>query len=378
MSCFCHDISLKSVRPCVLTTVDATTTRTQGFGSTSSAISELQHTHQRTQSAGKRHPIPVLLVQHSYSLKKIMALPIFRCIGQKATFFRSRAAVSSLATRAFGSSHVSLVGAHIVHKNTAPPKASMPPPVKEEPLKNTNETKRTTWKRPKKTKTPPPPARTENLSGLPSSGWVIIRNIPPMSTLTDIVNSVNEFMDALAGGGIVDLDAAWKGGGQVNMLQLDSSQEWLRSAHIVLSSHGRPTAWRVEFFNRSMANAFLEYSREHRFHCAWKPVDVEPWDYQEGNTDAIDISDSMVRVENAADDVTVDHVRHLFRRYDMTPVGPSVRLFNEASQHKLFLVHFADPSWARAAVRELQGVRVRQNLLRLAQYPKQLVALDNC
>lgn len=302
---------------------------------------------------------------------------MIRCLGHRAALVSSGRA----PRRAFGSSRASLVG--VVDKTVIPPKASIPPPVKEVVLKPTakvvhksppNNVKKSAFNNNKKA--PPVKQQQEHqpksLSGLPTSGWVIIRNIPPMSSLTDIVQSINEAMDIQAETGIVDLDAVWKGGGQVRMLELDSSsQDWVRSAHLVLSSHGRPTGWRIEFHNRSMAHAFLEYCRRNRFHCAWKPVSVEQW--KQRGTAPPNVSDSMIRVENAGDDLTVDHVRHLFRRYDMATTGPTVKIFNENSLHKVFVVHFADPSWARAAIRELQGVQVHERCLRLAHYPRQLI-----
>lgn len=199
----------------------------------------------------------------------------------------------------------------------------------------------------------------------------MIHNIPIMSTLEDIVNSINQVLDSSTA--IVDLDAPWKSGGQVTILE--PPNEWIRSAKIKLSSHGRPSAWKIEFQNRSIAHAFLEYSRAYEFLCAWKPVSVValPEPHQKDDDNNVEVSDSMIRVENCNDDMTVDHIRHLFRRYDLTREGPSVRVISEGSQHKVFLVCFADPSWARAAVRELQGVRVKQDHLRLAQYPKQIL-----
>lgn len=309
---------------------------------------------------------------------------MFRILGRRAALVSRPLGAASFVpptqqtARACGSSHISLVESHTVEKNAAPPKASSPPPVKERPERSNATAKNHATMPPKqKTNAPPPKVATkakEKLSRLPTGSWVIIRNIPPMSTLTDLLQSINEVMDPLADVGIVDLDAVWKGGGQVSMLPRDFSQEWVRSAHIVLSSHGRPSGWRVEFCNRSAAHAFVQSSRVNRFHCAWKPVDVEAWEQREGNTEPLNVSDSMIRVENVGDGVTVDHMRHLFRRYDMTREGPSVRVFSDRSSHKLFVVHFADASWARAAVREMQGVEVRQHYLRLAQYPKQLIS----
>lgn len=304
--------------------------------------------------------------------------PLFRSLGRRAAFrlVSPNGAAKRSSIRAFQPSSLLHVEAKVVDKKISPPpKASNPPPVLESSRvmgaipqkKNMN---KTSSKQRRK--------NDERISRLPTSSWVIIRNTPPMSTLMDIVQSINEVMDVQAEHGIVDLDAVWKGGGQVSMLEFDSSQqEWVRSAHIVLSSHGRPSGWRIEFANRSIAHAFLEHTRANQFHCAWKPVSVEEWDLRDGNTNALNISDSMIRVEGAGDNLTVDHVRHLFRRYDMTRQGESVRVFNKNSAHKLFVVSFADASWARAAVRELQGVKVRDKHLRLAQYPRQLIGSND-
>ena len=272
----------------------------------------------------------------------------------------------------------------MVAKTAPPPKASRPAPrtavevespppprISRQPSPSTY-TKIYRPKKPKKGLSPqarrPKVPVEKKPATLPTSCWVMIHNIPPMSTLDDMVNSINQVLDSLTG--IVDLDAPWKSGGQVTLL--DPPNEWIRSARINLSTHGRPNAWKIKFYNRSIANAFLTYCRTHEFLCVWKPVSVSEWQECQED-DAIKVSDSMIRVENVSARLTVDHIRHLFRRYDMTREGPSVRVLNEGTQHKLFLVHFADPSWARAAVRELQSVRVGRDFLRLAQYPKQIL-----
>lgn len=303
-----------------------------------------------------------------------MATPIFRCVSKKPLASHS---VFTSAARAYG--------VQLVAKNSPPPKASNPPPREVERAPSPRKFNRGSFaKRNSNRKAEPPlspkvsrrsEAKNPTSSSLPRSSWVSIHNIPIMSTLDDIVKSINQVLDSFTG--IVDLDVPWKSGGQVTLLE--PPKEWIRSARIKLSSHGRPSAWKIEFHNRSIAHAFLEYSRTHEFLCAWKPVDVvalhEP--RQKDDDNDVEVSDSMIRVENCSDHVTIDHVRHLFRRYDMSMKEPSVRVLNEGSQHKMFLVHFADPSWARAAVRELQGVRVRQDHLRLAQYPKQILCEQN-
>lgn len=313
----------------------------------------------------------------AYSSKEAMSSQIVHILHVGRRVLTARVAQAP-RVKTFTTTRCSLVGV-MDSRNVAPPRASNPPPLKELPdFENHKRNKRpnvrtnvaptatTTTKEPKSSTA----ISKEKLSRLPTSSWVVIRSIPPMSTLTDILTSVNEVMELQAEQGIVDLDAVWKGNGQVK--QLEQPENWVRSAHLVLSSHGRPTGWRIEFSNRSCAHAFLEHSRKFTFYCAWKPTTVEAWPLERG-VDAINVDDSMIRVENAGDDITVDVIRHLFRRYDMTKSGLSVQEFNERSRHKLFVVRFADASWARAAIRELQGVRVREYHLRLAQYPKQLV-----
>lgn len=268
-----------------------------------------------------------------------------------------------------------LVAQQLVDKTTmTPPKASTPKPRAETPMLQTKQNETQVGQ-------PPPKKRafSKNLSQLPTTGWVIIRNIPLLSTLDDILQSINEVMDTHLQDSIVDLDAVWKGNGQVTLFSRRESEEWVKSAHLVLSSHGRPIAWRIEFCNRSVAHAFIEHAHEHLFSCAWRPCEVQRWEPPSDETipKALEIDDSVVRVENVGDRTTVDNLRHLFRRYDMTSNGPSVQVFNKESRHPIFLVHFADASWARAAIRELQGVQWEGHYIRLAQYPRQLISTED-
>jgi hypothetical protein len=268
-----------------------------------------------------------------------------------------------------------LVAQQLVDKNTmTPPKASTPKPRTETSMLQTKQNKTQVVQ-------PPPKKRafSKNLSQLPTTGWVTIRNIPLLSTLDDVLKSINEVMDTHLQDSIVDLDAVWKDNGQMTLFSRRESEEWVKSAHLVLSNHGRPNAWRIEFCNRSVAHAFLEHAHEHVFSCAWKPCEVRRWGPRSGETipKALEIDDSVVRVENVGDKTTVDSLRHLFGRYDMTSNGPSVQVFNKESRHRMFLVHFADASWARAAIRELQGMQWEGHYIQLAQYPRQLISTED-
>jgi len=214
------------------------------------------------------------------------------------------------------------------------------------------------------------------------SRWIEIHGTPPMANLDDIVRSVNRVMDEEHDLGIVDLDGALQMDGTLPMVKNDK-EPWVQSAKFVLSAHARPTSWRIEFRNRSIAHAFLQRAETIPFLLVWKPVPVNEWNMSAPLVPAplIMVDDTMIRVENFASDMTIDFVRHLFRRYDLAQNGPTVVPWEcEATSFKLFVVRFKDPSWARAAVRELQGVEVDNRQLRLAQYPKQItrdeVALD--
>lgn len=111
--------------------------------------------------------------------------------------------------------------------------------------------------------------------------------------------------------------------------------------------------------------------------CVWKESTVDAWDPDSGGDQEIfEVSNSVIRVENCPPTMTVDHVRHLFRRFDYTRDSPSVTQWEvEESRYPyyMFLVRFADASWARAAIREMQGIEIGGNQLKLAQYPNQLL-----
>jgi hypothetical protein len=218
----------------------------------------------------------------------------------------------------------------------------------------------------------PPPRPDEHVViETAQSNVVEVQHIPPMSSLDDIVRSINRVMDEELELGIVDLDGELQADGTLPMVS--KSGDWVQSATFILSAHARPTAWRIEFENRSIAHAFLQRAKTIPFVLVWKPVPVI--EYKPPLLQPLfEVDDSMIRVENFPDCTTIDSMRHLFRRYELIPSGPTVVPWvSEQTGFKVFIVKFADPSWARAAVRELQGVEVKDMALRLAQYPKQII-----
>jgi len=91
------------------------------------------------------------------------------------------------------------------------------------------------------------------------------------------------------------------------------------------------------------------------------------------------ISDATIRVENCPDHLPKLAFLNLFSRFDLSMTTESVVSWKgvtpkgkEASS-QTYLVHFADPSWARAAIRERQGAEVSGMSLRLVQFPRQLL-----
>lgn len=214
-----------------------------------------------------------------------------------------------------------------------------------------------------------------------SCSWVQINNIPVLSTLEDVVRSVEEVLEFEKERGIIDLDANdWEKGESLPLLDLpEEGHEWVLSAKLVLSTYYRPSGWRLEFDNRSIAHALLQHTKHtSSLKCAWKPVTVEEWNQDLGNVQTEQekqqqkISDASIRIENCTEKTTVDHLRHVLRRYDLTTEPNSIQKLSRSRNDIFFLVHFANASWARAAVRELQGVVVNKNELRFCQYPKQI------
>lgn len=203
---------------------------------------------------------------------------------------------------------------------------------------------------------------------LPTSACIQLRNVPPLATLDDICSSISMVLEIERKIGIRDLDSE-------NGELLTPSTPWVKSAKTILSTHGRPTHWKIEFENRSIVHAFLEHSKQAKFICVWKEVNVTECPKSE-EVAQVEVNDSMIRVENCPSCLTVDVLRHVFRRYDFAKSGASIFRWespNTSSTHNMFVIRFADPSYARAAIREMQGLKIKEKELIMAQYPKQLI-----
>ena len=167
-------------------------------------------------------------------------------------------------------------------------------------------------------------------------------------------------------------------------------------AHVVLSPFGRPTGWNLQLANPSIVHALLSYSNNARvkgnLRIGWKFAKVKEhfpllhtktqesnnnYDPKDTSTMLV-VSDSMVRFENCPHSLTEDYLRHMMSRYELTPLGSTIiKWKGETSDGRVppptFVVRFASPAYARAAVRELQGKAIKGRPMKLIQYPKQLL-----
>ena len=156
----------------------------------------------------------------------------------------------------------------------------------------------------------------------------------------------------------------------------------------------------MRFENRSVAHALLKHVQESPITCAWKGVNVTEFVSKNGDIDASpepdtipldsvlddEVSDHTLRVENVPS-VNYSRLLAFFSRYDLKAIRQweGATSDGKAAPDTIYLVHFADASWARAALRELQAKyilkqgrrllvdRSKPSPLRLSQFPKQLL-----
>lgn len=205
------------------------------------------------------------------------------------------------------------------------------------------------------------------------STWVQIDNIPPTSSLEAMVDGVKTAIEKERQRGIVDLDAPWDPSDPVPSLDPLDNDTWIQKAHINLSTLARPTGWFIQLQNRSLVQALLNQSNQSGLFCAWKKVTVS--ESRDKKRTFYDVSDATIRVENCPVKTPVIKVMNLFSRYDLKSGGQAVEKWKGSRDDKpmTFLVHFADASWARSAIREKQGVFMDKHKLLLAQFPRQII-----
>lgn len=242
-------------------------------------------------------------------------------------------------------------------------------------------------------------------SPLPTSEWVHVEGTLPLTTLDEVITSVEHVLHQELERGVVDLDALWNPiqDPSVPTIQygLDDchnnatqeqqeSQFRIQAAHVVLSPFGRPNGWHLKLANSSMANALIaRAASKQRVHVVWKVVHVKEYHPHNGtssntnnanDTNCIEgflVDDTMVRFENCPNDMNAEQLRNLLSRYELARYGPTVIQWkgatNDGKQHSqlMFVVRFHSAAWARAALREKQDLQISGRRLRLVQYPKQ-------
>jgi hypothetical protein len=296
---------------------------------------------------------------------------------------------------------------------------------------------------------------------LPSSTWVHVQNISPVSSLDPLLDGIQKALDIEEQIGIIDLDCQWSTDEPIPIIQFPNSKnattstttntnthlngetetmtttptgtpshKWVRKAKLILSPFARPSGWYLKFDNRSIVYALLRHAKEHSVRATWRTLQLKEYtknhchsqwlaetdtskseNYDSNhNTDLQnddpftygnhilndDISDSTVRVENCPPNISETSVLNFFSRYDLKPsVGKNhdkpIQLWHgcttdgKVCKPTTYLIHFADPSWARAALREKQGTYMsqlafpytseasNQKPLYLVQYPRQIL-----
>jgi hypothetical protein len=277
---------------------------------------------------------------------------------------------------------------------------------------------------------------------LPLSTWVHVEGISPVSSLEAILNGVQHALDSEAKSGIVNLDSYWDESQPIPYLpnlvsdpiiaenlnedkstvasssddtQTKKTHQWVRKAKLILSPFARPTGWYLQFENRSIVYALLQHAQDHPIKCTWRTVRIKEYRNSCVNTagessananthDPIsygnfilndDISDTTLRVENCPANVKEASMLNFFSRYDLqSSVGKNrhksiyqwsgVTTDGKLCPPTTYLVHFADTSWARAALREKQGTFMYKmgqvvadyknpKPLHLVQYPRQIL-----
>jgi hypothetical protein len=253
---------------------------------------------------------------------------------------------------------------------------------------------------------------------MPASTWVQIEGISPISSLEAMLSGIRSVLDAEQALGMIDLDAPWSDGQPVPFLSFPAEQDmgskddyhadkthedkWVRQAMIILSPFGRPTGWYLRLDNRSVVYALLKHAEENPLQCTWKTVKVQ--EYQNPNGLVSEeplthgncivhrrLSDHTLRVENCPTSVSNISLMNFFSRYDLQFGEDAIERWQGVTNDgkkcppTTCLVHFADASWARAALREKQATFISKfgrkvvtddsnpHPLRLIQYPRQIL-----
>ena len=224
---------------------------------------------------------------------------------------------------------------------------------------------------------------------LPKSEWIHVNGTLPICSLNEIVGSFENLLRKEEKEfGLVDLEALWNPiqDSKVPTLSLEDNENAIvQAAHVVISPFGRPNGWLLKLANRSLVNAVLSRSQQNHIHVTWKVVQVKEYEYSKekeieqdpAHANGLLVDDSMVRFENCPYGFKEEELRLRLSRFDLAPTGKTViKWKGETTDGKkaplMYVVRFADASWARAAVRELQSMKINEKTIKLVQYPNQM------
>lgn len=267
---------------------------------------------------------------------------------------------------------------------------------------------------------------------VPTSTWVQVEGISPISSLEAMLTGIQKALDTEEARGMIDLDELWSADQPIpclppqpqpppptttthsvaqkekskatnnNINTMDGrNDKWVRKAKLILSPFGRPTGWYLQFDNRSVVYALLKHAEETPIQCSWKEVKVQEYIRSVGAKDEPvmhgnlilneHVSDHTLRVENCPVTISDTSLLNFFSRYDLKFGREAIQRWHGVTSDgkkcppTTYLVHFADASWARAALREKQASFISKfgsrmvvdeknpQPLRLVQYPRQML-----
>jgi hypothetical protein len=233
---------------------------------------------------------------------------------------------------------------------------------------------------------------------LPTSEWIHVGLNHPFCAMEEIVAFFEKLLREQADEA-VDLEAEWNPHQDESLPFLEIPEgSCIEAAHVVLSPYGRPNGWHLKFPNRSMAHAILMKAQSKQLYISWKPIRVKEYHYQhptqqrgkgsrrkkrnkDGSFHSMHhdfvVDHSMVRLESCPSEVGSEYIRYMMSRFDLAPQGTTVirwkgRTPNGKIAPPMYILRFASPAWARAAVRELQSTQINDKEIKLIQYPKQI------
>lgn len=208
--------------------------------------------------------------------------------------------------------------------------------------------------------------------------WVTITSTPMFALLDDVLRGIEQaFQQAF------ERQAD-------NEVSLDMCR--VVEARMILSRMKRPAGWFVRFEHPAVASCLVNITSSQPLIVGWKPASVmfsyRPQTSNPAFHEAFQLDDSVLRVEGVHRGASEANLRTFFQNHRLADErfgNPAIQkviaatdgnhIFRKPNQpiYSTFWVRFEDASWARAAVRERQGVLIFGHRVSLIQYPRQLI-----